>query len=354
MRCTRRGDKCSLVSRNSTSEASSAAGPSQSQSNLQDDAFTLADVKLFHRFTTTTCRYVANPQESSPWLDEIPALATDHPFLLHELMALAAVDLSNAPGTDPAAEAAYLSQARHHHARALAGLMPAITSQRAELVAPVWSCNSLFVPYYFATTADPASLLFSTDPPGPAEWMLPLRGAVTLFRTHYEELLRGPIGHHLRPYRDRAFEAKRDSERGNPSEVHILRMVQDLRHHEATMAEAEEEGDAMTETFEILRECFVMSDRGDEIGQKTASLTFCASAPAAFFESLGRKKTAALVVMGFWCLLLHRADQGRWWVHVNFKEVRDLLGYISGLLGPGARDFIRWPAEEMGENLEQL
>lgn len=348
----KRGDKCSLVPRDSTSESSSPASPSHSQSKPQDDAFTLADVKLFYRFTTTTCRYVANPQESSPWLDKIPALATEHPFLMHELMALAAVDLSNVPGTDPAAVAAYESLARRHHAQALAGLMPAITSQRAELVAPVWSCNSLLAPYYFATTTDPASLLFTTDPPGPAEWMLPLRGAVTLFKTHYDALFRGPIGDHLRPYRDIAFEAKRDSQRGNPSEVHVLRLVDELRRHGDIMMA--EERDAMTRTLEILRECFVMSDRGDEIGQKTASLTFCASVPGAFFELLGRKKRAALVVMTFWCLLLHRADQGRWWVHVNFKKVRDLLGYIVGFLDPEARKFVRWPVEEMGEKLEQL
>lgn len=304
---------------------------------------------------------MAAPHDTSPWLDAIPTMALDHPFLLHELMAVAAVDLASASATTSADESrTYLELARRHHARSLAGLTPAITSRRADLVQPVWACNSLFVPYYFATTSDAASLLFTTDPPGPAEWMLPLRGGVTLFRTHEAALLSGPVGVHLRPYRDRCREVeigkgggdedgKRDAEtrRSRASEASLERVIARLQRSEY-LSLAEEERLAVTGAFPLLRECFAISDRGDAMGRKTAALTFCAMAPGAFFASLGRRTPAALVVMALWCLLLHRAEQGRWWLHVNFKEVSELLGCLYSLLGSEARDLISWPVEEIG------
>lgn len=304
---------------------------------------------------------MAAPNDSSPWLDAIPALALEHPFLLHELMALAAVDLSSAlsdAASDAASEAesrAYLELAWRHHTQGLAGLMPAITSQSVDLVTPVWACNSLLVPYYFATTSDPASLLCTSEPPGPAEWMLPLRGSVTLFLTHEAALLSGPAGVHLRPYRERCLEGRRAIPY-NASEGPVARMIARLQQRPGgdneVIVVAEEERPAMMGALKLLRECFATSDQDDALGRKTASLTFCAMAPGGFFELLGRRRPAALVVMAFWCLLLHRANQGGWWLHVNFNKVRDLprdlLRYINGLLAPEARSLINWPVQEIG------
>lgn len=368
MRCERRGDKCSLVSPSNTTRSDALLPASKRGDRGGDDggdALTLTDLKLFHHFTTTTCHYMAAPHATSPWLDAIPTMALDHPFLLHELMAVAAVDLASA-ATSAGESRAHLELARRHHARSLAGLTPAITSRRADLVQPVWACNSLFVPYYFATTSDAASLLFTADPPGPAEWMLPLRGAVTLFRTHEAALLSGPVGVHLRPYRDRCREADLGKGRGDgdgdedgdgdgdaetrrsgASEAPLERVIARLQQSEY-LSLAEEERPAMAGALLRLRQCFAISDRGDAMGKKTAALTFCAMAPGEFFASLGRRAPAALVVMALWCLLLHRAEQGRWWLHVNFKQVPELLGCLHSLLSPEVRNFISWPVEEIG------
>lgn len=369
LRCVKRGEECSLLA-SSVPEApppanSSVAGRSvKVRGSQNDEAFTIADIKLFHHFTTTTCHLLANPHSTSPWLDRIPALALDHPFLLHEVMAVAAVELSHNDDDDDATTAAtrlgagpggYLELARLHHARALAGLMPAITSQSTDLVAPVWACNSLFVPYYFATAVDVGSLLFTARPPGPAEWMLPLRGGVTLFKTHEDVLLNGLLGLHLRPYQDRCREGE-EAVSSNLSESNVMQMIGQLRLHgemtaeegkevEEQEQEQEHERTVMTQVFQLLRQCFAISDRGDAMGRKTACLTFCAMAPGEFFELLGRKRRAAWVVMAFWCLLLHRAEQGNWWL--GFRKVRDLMEYIVKLLGPEAAELIRWPVEEM-------
>lgn len=357
MRCVKRGDQCSLVQPSIAAFASApasatAAGttPELTHTNQiapKDMVFTLTDIQLFHRFTSVTCHYLANPNRSSPWLDEIPAMATKHPFLLHQTMALAAVDLSRDVVDCQDALTAYLELARHHHAKALAGLMPAITANAADLVAPVWACNSLFVPYYFSTAADVASLLFTPEPhPGPAEWMHPLRGGVTIWRSNEKVLLDGAMGVHLKPYQQNLQEASATGSCANPSEVVVLQMIGRLQLHE-DMALEEDERRVMTDTFRTLRHCFRVSDRDDALAKKTASLTFCAVAPREFFEMLARQRKAPLVVMAFWCVLLHRAEKRNWWMVFKSDRLREMLVLIAELLGPQGRELISWPLEQV-------
>ncbi|KAJ4388717.1 hypothetical protein N0V93_006176 [Gnomoniopsis smithogilvyi] len=298
-------------SSNSTSGPAPELNAPDSQVVPGGDTFTLADIQLFHRFTSVTCHYLANPNESSPWLNEIPAMATKHLFLLHETMALAAVDMSRDVAESHDASTAYLELARHHHAKALSGLMPAITARAPGLVAPVWACNSLFVPYYFSTTADVASLLFTPEPhPGPAEWMLPLRGGVTIWKSNEKVLLDGEMGMHLKPYQQNLQEGLALlAPSTNPSETFILQMIEQLETH-GDMATDGNEKCVMTETFGILRHCFRVSDRDDSLAKKTASLTFCAVAPREFFELLGKKRRAPLVVMAFWLCITASGREG--------------------------------------------
>lgn len=275
-------------------------------------------------------------------------MSTKHPFLLHEVMALAAVDMSRDVAESQDASTAYLELARYHHAKALSGLMPAIMANAPDLVAPVWACNSLFVPYYFSTTADAASLLFTPEPhPGPAEWMLPLRGGVTIWKSNEKVLLDGEMGMHLKPYQQNLQQGLALVEPStNPSEAFIMQKTKQLELHGDMAAEGDEKR-VMTETFGKLRHCFRVSDRDDALAKKTASLTFCAVAPREFFEMLGRKRRAPLVVMAFWCVLLHRAEKGNWWMSFKSDRLRDMLDYITNLLGPEGRELVSWPLEQI-------
>lgn len=360
LRCVKRGDKCSLVTSNiaessSTPDATTGTIPDFVLSGAPQDAvFTLTDIQLFHRFTSVTCHYLANPNRSSPWLDEIPAMSTKHPFLLHEILALAAIDLSRNSAQSQSAlttstTTSYLELARRHHAKALAGLMPAITSNSAALVAPVWACNSLFVPYYFATAADTLSLLCTPEPhPGPAEWMLPLRGGVTIWRSNEAALLGGAMGPHLRPYQQNLQEEAHAEPYKNPSDAVLLRMIGQLQlAGGAAEADEGEERRVMTETFRVLRHCFRISDRDDALAKKTASLTFCATVPKEFFVMLAGKRTRPLVVMAFWCVLLHRAEEGNWWMSFKSDRLKDMLDLIDEILGLEGRELIVWPLEQI-------
>lgn len=360
-RCVKRGEKCSftaIVTPSATSEASLATGSggsdvssSQPQQSLgQDDTlFTLADIRLFHHFSTVTCRYLANPNLTSPWLDYIPKLATKHTFLMQEMMAVAALDVSISVVSSDAEVTANLELARQHHAQGIAGLRAAISSHSAELVEAIWACNALLVPYYFGSTADVSSLLFREDSAEPAEWITAIRGAAMLYRQYEQVLLSGPMKVHIQPYQTRIRFGGVIPPKENPSGIHVENMTKRLQAYLESQAAATdtETGklEVMAQVFKFLRDCFQISDRGDLLSKKTASLTFVAIMPQTFFEMMGRKDQVAMVIMAFWCVLLDRAEGANWWM--QFRKVRNMLQFIADILEPEMRALIQWPLDEL-------
>lgn len=167
-----------------------------------------------------------------------------------------------------------------------------------------------------------------------------LRGGRAIFKLHEDGLLKGPWSTHLKPYIDRC----RDPNNGhNPSEENILRMMRQLETHGQM---TDEEVSIMTETFAVTRQCFAIPDRGDMLGRKCVSLVFCVNVPEGLFPLLAQKRKAVLVVMAHWCVLLHRVQQGKWWL--SSKRVREMLGFLAGLLGPESRGLIQWPLDIIG------
>ncbi|PSR94331.1 hypothetical protein BD289DRAFT_480637 [Coniella lustricola] len=349
-RCVKRGDKCSLaaiITPLSTGGASSVTG---SRTHAQDDdVFTLSDISLFHRFSTTTCRYLAGPNLPSPWLDYIPELATKHKFLMQEMMAVAALDLSINAAPTGEQVTANLELARHHHSRGLAGLRIAISSHSAELIEAIWACNTLLIPYYFASTADVSSLLFRENSTEPAEWMTVLRGAAMLYLQYEQVLLSGPMRVHIQPYKTGLRVGAVVPPKTTPSDTHVDEMTTRLQAYlESNATDSYTDArklDTMAEVFKFLRSCFQISDRGDFLSIKSASLSFIAVIPPHFFELMGRKDQAAMVIMAFWCVLLNRAEKGTWWM--QFRKVRNMLQFIADMLEPDTRALIQWPLDQL-------
>lgn len=327
----RRGKSCSL-------QVDSETPPSTAshQTKHQDDSFSMVDFELFNHFTTSTARVIANdPVESSPWLTTMPTLATRHPFLLHEILAVAAIDLSVLKSED---SARYLELGREHHAKALRQLMPALTLNSADLVAPVYACNSLFVSYYFASTPDVASLLFNDDPPGPAQWMVPIRGCVTMFNCYRKTLQKGPLAPFLASY----TRLSPDKDKCHLSDQYLDNLQAELR-----LPAAEQE--VIAGALELLRRCFMLSDEArDTMGYKTAALIFPSTVALEFLVMLGQKRQPALAVMAFWCVLLSRVDQGKWWLNRPHR-VKDMLDVIRSFLDAESLDLIRWPIQVIVE-----
>ncbi|KAJ9148245.1 hypothetical protein NKR23_g5151 [Pleurostoma richardsiae] len=332
--CTKRHRTCSLLA---SVPSSSASPPSPPASPPQPhETFSISDFALFHHFTTSTSSLIANePPYSSPWKTGVPALATQYPFLLHEVLALAAVHLSQ---LNPSKSAYYLRVAGEHQAFALSLFRAALAAGigDGDAAEPLFACSALFVSYYFAVAPDPAALLFSTDPPGPPEWMLPLRGCTELVRCYKRSITDGPMGNLMSDY----IAVLRAPTSGG-ADAHI----DGLRDGLAALSGDWSEGGVLLPVLDKLRTCFALSDSdsGDGVSNKTATFMFAATVPARFVDMLGEKSPGALVVMAFWCVLLHRIN--RRWMLYGADRASEMLDLIESLLSPRFREMIRWPLE---------
>lgn len=272
-------------------------------------------------------------------------MAPRYPYLLHEILALAAIHL-RCLRPDDAVD--YQQVAREHHNTALSGFRDALGSPNGLAEAPaLFACSALIVNFYFTDAKDPASLLFRHDPPGPPDWMFPIRGCKALLQQFPGGLRSGPMGDMLKSYMGPwphgvepfPFVASESDEQ-----------VQLLGKRLSELVSPDELAIAAPIVFE-LRRSFTISEQGRGIARKSAALAFPANLPAEFLDELSvRKRPYALVIMAFWCVLLNRIER-KWWLRGGCI-VKDMLGVIESVIPPEYKALIQWPIDEVGSSLE--
>jgi len=309
------------------------------------DTFSLVDFALFHHFTTDVADSVANDPilPTSPWRSLMPGIAPRHPYLLREMLALAAIHKYRqgiGDGND------YLRIAQEHHGRALeqlsAALSPvSVSDVTQEHASAIFGCSALIVNYYFTEIDHPAAVFFNASLSGPPEWIMPIRGCGLLARQLRDQLYQSPamagfLQGYERPQEPGVFTAC-DAD----DQVQLLRMrLEDMT--------ALEERAVYEPALDELRVCFTVSERGDAVNRKLAALRFPTNVHNDFIDAMSRqKKQWGLVIMAFWLVLMGRISK-RWWLQRKWT-VKDAMDFIVGLLTPQWAALTRWPAEQVSQ-----
>ncbi len=339
--------------------------------------FTLTDMSLYHHYMTSTAVSMYNDDMglASPWVSAIPELATRCPYLLHEILAVSAIHLhhlrrqnrldpdlpSASPG--PAPED-YERLAQEHHARALRLFREALGRDTAAAQSgDLFACSALMMRFYFAVCKDPADLVFgggadyddgtgagtgTTAPPSLPEWLPPIRGCGALANQFPDELRTGPIGQMLQTFAQRCDEVPLSQFSGpDPSPTPSpaddqLRLVTSRLQALAGPADQAVCGPALDK----LRRCFAVAERGDLISVKTATFTFPSTVSNDFLRAAcDRRRPAALVIMGYWVVLLNRMST-QWWLQ-GTSAAPGLLQVIQSSVPPQFADLLQWPVEQV-------
>lgn len=120
----------------------------------------IQDLELMHQYSTSTCFTMTDQTNSySLWQTDLPRLALEHPFLLHGLLALAAMHLYQAEPQPKRGQPMYTEAARLHQSRALSDYTPLLQSINET------NCQALFA---FSSVLGSLSYAFirqSEDPP---------------------------------------------------------------------------------------------------------------------------------------------------------------------------------------------
>ena len=311
------------------SQALARESPQEEHIFIGDDN----DALFRHYLQFTAPHITATPTSKSPFIFVVPGLAPRYPYLMHEVLALTALHLNH---LYPHEGQKYLAAAAEHQSQALNLFRAALQDPPAEAVVPIWLCSAMLVTYYFTLPSDPASLLFNNDFPRPPEWMVLMRGSRLIFQQHYSALSSHPvIREYIKPY-------QAPFQRYSPGlDFPARSTLVSLRDKLVVPPEDQEPYSA---TLDELTRCFWLSSLGDPESLKSAPITFAASVPVEFLSRLTSKHQPALVVMAFWCVLMHRVPYFGWYKNAKAKE---LLAVLKGDLAPEYLELIRWPIQEI-------
>ncbi|KAI1391478.1 uncharacterized protein F4822DRAFT_396848 [Hypoxylon trugodes] len=295
-------------------------------------SFTFSDFGLYRHFTQSTALAQADDTSSiTVWREVVADLATQYPYLLHEVLAVAALHLrSSIPEKTDILE----RTAAEHQARAIPLFREAIASMSPETALPLFACSCLFIPYHFAAAKDATSLLFNEDTGSLAEWLILIQGCAAITVEHNITLMRSS----LRALLGDLYTPKVEDLSGGPTDARLLDLASKLPI-------APEQREAYGLVMVKLRVCFYVSDKANTaLDRKNAALRFPPLVGQQFRADFAEKHPAALIIWAFWCVLLQRVEE-RWWLK---DRVRPLLLKIEELVPLEYRFLMAWPMEEAG------
>src|SRR5436190_9214791 len=155
----------------------------------------LHDLELMHHYTTRTYRTLSNNNEHKEiWKTVIPKEALAHPFLMHGLLALAALHLVECSGDEGEGRRMYAELATRHQNLALASFRPELNNITSSNCNAVFAFSSLIAVFAFAfsqsagnkRTAEPISEVLQ-------DFFL-FRGVEGVLKTSWDSIEKGKLG----------------------------------------------------------------------------------------------------------------------------------------------------------------
>lgn len=309
----------------------------------RDTHFSYRDLELMHHYTTLTAinlEKTRDPLILDTWRIGVPREAIRHPFLMHTILALAALHkISLASTTTTTNNADLALVALNHHHRALSLSKPAIDNFDATSANAIFAFSAigalvlLAMPVYFDTPplADPITDISALG--------AVMRGTSTVVRTGLHWITSGPLAAQLRlGFLDRPAPLPPETEAalGLVDEA-IKRRFQGARNAAELLTSYSYTLDRLKLTFGV-----VLAQEHE----KGIELTWLAMGRADFAKQLEEREGLALVLLAHYAVLLHGARDV--WCCKGWG--RALVEAIGEALPPegGWEGLMAWPRKEVG------
>jgi hypothetical protein len=295
----------------------------------------LSDFALLHHYTISTSYTLAVvPGHQTFMRVNLPQLAFSEKFLLHGILAIAALHLSRFK-KDASEAKSYMTKALHHHGIALRRATPLMEQLDAKSGPALYMFSMLC--FSFTLGLGPQSgdfLLFGKD--GIADWFLQVRGMRSLIETRPEILHH----HALSPLFETAIRNMAHTSSGIDHlpdlREHILRVdppALELKTYLTAL-------DQLSERFDVVASS---SRKATQIFPQLA-LVWLYLLEDDFVRLLQEEKPIALVILSHFCILL--GHLGSWWWVRGWQE--HLLSVIYESLNWEFRTWMQRPMEETG------
>ncbi|KOC16744.1 putative C6 transcription factor [Aspergillus flavus AF70] len=291
----------------------------------------IPDLELLHHYTTSTAyTFSLHPLLQTFWRVEVPRIGFTAPYTLRAILAISALHLAF---LRPEKMQFYITQASTHHEAALKLATPEMANISPDNSAPLFLLSALSS---FISCAKPLKLgnFFLLEDNNIADWLLLIRGTGTILDFADESLKSGPLASMFNVRaQHRNFSTSRRHHALEELHQLILTQVQDqhmLHMYIGTL-------DEMNRSFAMCLEHNLRLETADVF-------VWLMRVPYDFLVLLRNYEPLALVILGYFCVLLHQLE----WMWCMKGWSTHLLSQIYDQLGPTHRVWIRWPIEQIG------
>lgn len=299
--------------------------------------YSVADLELMHRFCTDTYRSLCGDQtDMHDWQLLIPLHAYTHTFLLHGILAIAALHVA-ATATDPSRVSSYLNTALHYNERASAPFRQALNYLTPR------NCDAVFAHSAIVTVIGIALPRLNAGHRG--ECFSMVDNMVTVF-----ELLQGSskISRISRPWLKANMFSKYDfwTMEDATLDPHMADAIEQLVRLNNRVAHADAEQHRTNhDAIKLLRSCFAKFVHSPHPGTILAWLVYVRKE---FVDGLRLRQPFPLLILMHWGVLLNELGGQFWWARECGK---DLVVELLSLLKEEHEEWNRarfWPQCKVG------
>ncbi|EFR04779.1 hypothetical protein MGYG_07786 [Nannizzia gypsea CBS 118893] len=301
----------------------------------EDKSLNLEDLELLHHYTTKTYQTLSNNNEHEDiWKNVIPGEAIKHPFLMHGLLALAALHIIECHDPDDEeSRRKYSALANKHQNLALATFRPELNN-----ITPL-NCHAVFA---FSSLIAALAFAFSRSErcSNPADYIEQavqdfylFRGVDKVLHTQWTRIIKGKLGALVRRPADSsaAYPLSKDV-------IDTLDYLHSCNGETAGHIPAEERA-IYNHAIRELRMSFERTPSSWE-----GVFRWPMVVPEPYLGLLHTRKPMALVILGHYCVILSRLDMC-WW---SEGWSRHLFEAIYKSLHPSWRTLVQWPMQMIG------
>jgi hypothetical protein len=328
-----------------TPSPTTASDPSYSMSPVALPAnFTMLDLELLHFWTTQSiASFVDFPSCINLFQTTVVELGFSHPFLMHEILSLAALHLSN---LRPDKASIYRHASDTHFATGLSLFQPAIRNLSDENCHACYAFSTMVFTHAWASQDPdkPSAIFFVPSSSTPqdldvvhVQWVKLHRGSHEILQKRSALLREGPLEPLFTPWKG--------LDRNGP---HPLPTVEEeqlsaLSALAAASSLSAEQKLTLNEMLQKVRRVFSILAYNPKISQLSAVMSWFSMLSEDYLKMLEEKIPEALLIVVFYCVALKRAEH-MWWVK---GKGENLLRTVMGELGSGWETWTDWPVEQV-------
>lgn len=310
------------------------------------DTFGLNDLGLLHHWTVCTSLGIFRaPSLKHLWQTVFPQIGLQYPFVMHAIMALAALHIAH---KDSSKRGASITKAANHHNQGLQGFQNAVKCISKENSEALFVWSTLNVLYVFAisnplhnveshaSSHSPSDLLLGV------EWIPMMRGIAAVVRPAHDHLRLGKLNVFLSL--GNWFELNPDRECSDLVDSYFFKTRETWK--------SSNHGDVYEEVLHLLRKYRLYSQQFRSMdsqaleqwgynGSWSALLMILHFAPESYFTLLHQRQPPALVLFSFFGALLYELND--YWFFEGWGKA--IVEVIDHLLGSYWRPWILWPLQ---------